>query len=317
MHKDKIMKIDIRKQAVTGALIKDNTSDWKNIASKEIEDNKNLKGKIDSLEKELANKNNSNIIEIDPKKCRNWKYADRNQFELGNIEELAEDIKQNGQLQPAIIRKIDSLDYLYEVIAGERRWRACSFSNINLKAIITNEDDAGCLVIQTSENKKKNLSAYSLAVAYEKLMTDLNISQNELSRRLNIPKTSFSELMSFNKVPKKVWEAVEDMAKVKSKTAAFLSLICSKGDDYLAAVISFAPKIREGLGVDNLIKLIEKNLSNIKINKNYSQVYEDKKGEVLFRITSEGKISLSKIIVKKIDINNFTKYLGKYLEELI
>jgi len=312
-----MMKIDMRKQAVTGALIKDNTADWKNIANKEIEENKNLKEQIDSLEKELANKDNFNIIEIDPKKCRNWKYADRNRFELGSIEELSEDIKQNGQLQPAIVRKIDSLDYSYEVIAGERRWRACSFSNINLKAVITNEDDAGCLVIQTSENKKKSLSAYSLAVAYEKLMTDLNISQNELSRRLNIPKTSFSELMSFNKVPKEVWEAVEDMTKVKPKTAAFLSLMCSKGDDYLAAIINFAPKIREGLGTDNLTKMIEKHLSNIKTNRNSSRVYEGKTGEVLFRITSEGRISLSKIMVKKIDISNFTEYLGKYLEELV
>ena len=156
-----------------------------------------------------------------------------------------------------------------------------------------------------------------MAVAYEKLMIDLSISQNELSRRLNIPKTSFSELMSFNKVPKEVWDAVEDMTKVKPKTAAFLSLICSKGNEYLSAVINFAPKIREGYGTDNLTKLIDKHLSNIKTNRNSSRVYEGKTGEVLFRITSEGRISLSKTMVKKIDINNFTEYLGKYLEEVV
>lgn len=311
------MKVDMRKQAVTGALIKDNTADWKNIANKEIEENKNLKEQISSLERELSSKDGSDIIEIDPEKCRNWKYADRNRFELGSIEELAEDIKQNGQLQPAIVRKVNSLDYTYEVIAGERRWRACSFANIKLKVVVTNEDDAGCLIIQTSENKKKSLSAYSLSIAYEKLMTDLNISQNELSRRLNIPKTSFSELMSFNKVPKEVWEAVEDMTRVKPKTAAFLSLICNKGNEYLSAVISFAPKIREGYGTDNLAKLIEKHLSNIKTNRNSSRVHEGKTGEVLFRITSEGRISLSKNIVKKIDINNFAEYLGKYLDEVV
>lgn len=307
----------MRKQAVSGVLIKDNTADWKNIANKEIEENKSLKEQINSLEKELSNKESSNIIEIDPKKCRNWKYADRNRFELGSIDELAEDIRQNGQLQPAIVRKIDTLDYTYEVIAGERRWRACSFANINLKVVVTNEDDAGCLVIQTSENKKKSLSAFSLAIAYEKLMTDLNISQNELSRRLNIPKTSFSELMSFNKVPKKVWDEVEDMTKVKPKTAAFLSLICSKGNEYLSAVINIAPKIREGYGTDNLAKLIEKHLSNIKTNRNSSRVYEGSTGEVLFRITSEGRISLSKTLIRKVDIDNFAEYLSKYLEEFV
>ena len=82
----------MRKKAVIGSLIKDNTLDWKNIANKEIEDNKSLRDKIDHLEKKISYNDSSNIIEIDPKKCRNWKYADRNKFELGNLEELAEDM---------------------------------------------------------------------------------------------------------------------------------------------------------------------------------------------------------------------------------
>ena len=307
------MKHDLRKHAVTAAIIKDNSSDWRNVANKEIEENKILKDKILSLENVLETKINSSLIEIDPKLCRNWKYADRNKFELGNIEELAEDIKQNGQLQPAIIRKIDSLDFHYEIIAGERRWRACSEAEINLKAIVTNED-AGCLVIQTSENKKKSLSPYSLATTYEKLMLDLNISQNELSRKLGMPKTSFSELMSFNKVPKIVWEAVGDMTNVKPRTAAFLSLMCNESENYLNAIIKIAPKIKEGLGVDNLKKIIDKGMSNTKLNRNASVVYENKSGDILFRMTSEGRISLSKTVLGKIDIKNLAGFLSEYIE---
>ncbi|WP_115304260.1 ParB/RepB/Spo0J family partition protein [Legionella beliardensis] len=101
-------------------------------------------------------------------------------------------MRLNGQLQPAIIRKIESLDFKYETIAGERRWRACKLAGIKLQAIITNEDDAGCLIIQAIENKRKSLSSYSLAIVYAKLMKDLNLSQNELSRRLNILKSSLS-----------------------------------------------------------------------------------------------------------------------------
>lgn len=311
------MKIDLRKQAVTDSIIKDNASDWKNVANKEIEANKLLKEKISMLESDLDSKQISLILEVDPKRCKNWKYSDRNEFELGNIEELAEDIKLNGQVQPVVVRKIDSLDFEYEIIAGERRWRACSEAGINLKAVLTTEDDAGCLVIQTSENKKKSLSPYSLAITYEKLMSDLNISQNELARRLGMPKTSFSELMSFGKVPKEVWLAVGDMSKVKPRTAAFLSLMCGKGDSYLNAVVNLAPKIKDGCGVDTLGKLIEKYLSNIKTNRNASSVYETKSGDVLFRITSEGRISLSKSILKKINLEHVTEYLGKYIESVV
>ena len=311
------MKPDLRKHAVTAAIFKDNSSDWKNIAYKEIEENKTLKEKIIGLEKGLETNKDSSIIEIDPKFCRNWKYADRNKFELGDIDELAQDIKQNGQLQPAIIRKIDSLDFQYEIIAGERRWRACSEAGISLKAIVTNEDDAGCLVIQTSENKKKSLSPYSLATTYEKLMLDLNISQNELSRKLGMPKTSFSELMSFNKVPREVWEAVGDMTNVKPRTAAFLSLMCAEGENNLNTIIKIAPKIKEGMGVDNLKKLIDKSMSNIKSNRNASVVYESKSGDILFRMTSEGRISLSKTVLSKVDFENLAKILSGYIETVL
>lgn len=312
------MKTDLRRQAVTQSLIKDNALDWKNLANREIEENKNLKEQIKSLEKKLENNSDLNILEIDPKRCRNWKYADRNIFELGNIDELSQDIKTNGQLQPVIVRKISSvendLEYEYEVIAGERRWRACLEASLNLKAIITEEDEAGCLIIQTSENKKKSLSSYSSAIAYQKLITDLGISQNELSRRLNIPKTSFSELMSFNKVPKVVWEAVADMTKVKPKTAAFLALMCGKSNHHLNLIIQLAPKIREGMGTDNLEKLIEKSLSNVKNNKKPLHVFKNKNGEILFRITTTGKIALSTTVLKNVDLNAFSEYLSKYFE---
>jgi ParB family transcriptional regulator, chromosome partitioning protein len=309
------MKEDLRKQAVLNALIKDNATDWKNIANKEIEENKKLKDKIDDLIQDLSNQENLIIIDLEPRKCRNWKYADRNKFELGNIEELAEDIKLNGQLQPVIVRKVESLDYDYEVIAGERRWRACSFANIPLKAIVTKEDDAGCMVIQTSENKKKSLSPYSLALSYQKIMNDLQISQNDLARKLNIPRGSFSELMAFGRVPKKVWDAVDDMSKVKPKTAAFLAALCEKNEEYLSILLNLSEKIREGLGVDSLQKLIDKHFYNVKSTRNFSRSYEDSNGKTLFRITSEGRISLSKSVSKNIDLDKFSQYLCNYFLE--
>jgi ParB family chromosome partitioning protein len=61
------------------------------------------------------------IQSIDPKQCKRWKFADRSDFEFGKIWELAEDIKRNGQIDPAIIRPVKDPEYRYEVIAGSRR----------------------------------------------------------------------------------------------------------------------------------------------------------------------------------------------------
>lgn len=302
-----------QKSAASNAFNRNQKDDWEIIAVEQYDENKKLTEKLVALEVEIGK--NKDIIHVSPNKCKNWKYSDRNDFEMGDIEELAEDIKNNGQLQPAIIRMIkDDLDCDYEIIAGERRWRACKLANVTLAAIVTEQDDAGCLIIQTSENKKKSLSPYSLAIVYERLMTDLGVSQNDLSRRLGIPKSSFGDLMSFNKVPADVWKIVGDISNVKARTAAFIAATCNRGDDYLDAVIKLASNIRDGIGADNLSKLIDKHLSNTKTKRNSSQVYESKSGGVLFRITSEGRISLSKVVMKKIDMEGLAMHIERYIE---
>lgn len=305
----------IQQAAVNSGFKRNEKDDWEIIASEQYDENKRLTGKLVELE-EALNKN-KDIILIDPKKCRNWKYSDRNDFEMGDIEELAEDIRLNGQLQPAIIRKIDDLNFEFEIIAGERRWRACLLANINLTAIITDKDDTECMVIQTSENKKKNLSPYSLAKVYERLMTDNGISQNELSKKLGIPKSSFGDLMSFNKVPSEVWSAVGDMSNVKPRTAAYLAITCNKSEEHKNAVLKVATKIKDGVGVDNLEKAIEKFISNTKVKRNSSIAYENKNGELLFRITSEGRISLAKTVLRKIDLQELSQIISGYLERTI
>ena len=286
--------------------------EWESIAEEIAVERDNLKKEIASL-KNLSSINE--IIEVDTEKCRNWNYADRSHFELGDIEDLAEDIKTNGQLQPAIIRKIDGFTHEYEIICGERRWRACTLVDLSLKAIVVDKDDLDCMVIQTSENKKQQLSPYSLAKVYLKMLTNLKISQNELSKRLNIPKSSFSELMSFNKVPQELWDEVNDMSLISAKTASYLSKLCDKSVAYQHALLSISHKIREGSGEATLNKLIEKIINNSKTARSSSKVYENSDGELLFRLTSEGRISLSKSFLKIIDLDALAEHVKKFMLE--
>lgn len=307
-------KKNFQKELVDHSFNRNKKDDWEIIATEQYEENKTLVNEINILKEELSK--NNEIVRVDPKKCRNWKYSDRNEFELGNIEELAEDIKVNGQLQPVIIRQIKELDFDYEVICGERRWRACSKVELPLVAIVTDKNDLDCIAMQTSENKKKNLSAYSLAKVYEKVMNDEKISQNELAKRLGMPKSSFCNLMAFNKVPNEVWELVGDMSKVKSKTASFLAATCEKGAEYLNAVLSIAQKIRDGLGIENLQKSIDKFIANSKTSRNSTQIYENDNGELLFRITSNGHITLSKPILRRIPLDEIAGFLKEKLNNI-
>jgi len=285
--------------------------DWESIADELAKERDVLKNKIEELKKSP-----SEIISIDPDLCVNWFYSDRNEFELGDIQELAEDIKRNGQLQPAIVRKVESLDInnKYEVIAGERRWRACSIAGLGLKAIVTDANDAECLVIQTSENKKESLSSYSLAKVYSKIMEDKKISQNNLSELLGIPKASLSNLLSFNKVPEEIWDEVKDMSQVSPKTAAFIVAHTNKGKEYTKAIKSLASHIREGRGVRFLEKCLDKYFSNKKLDRNRTYVQKNEEGNVLFRITENGRITLGDYVQNKYSIEEVKEKLVAALE---
>lgn len=312
------MKKDAKMNAVTSAFKKDNTMDWKEMARKHIEEGEQLKEQVRDLESKLTvsgEKKEGDILEVSPYDCDNWRYADRNDFELGDIDSLAEDISKNGQLQPVIIRKLEGGGkFKFEVIAGERRWRACKQANLPLKAVLTDKDDEGCIVIQTSENKKKSLSSYSLAKVYKNLMRDKGISQNKMAESLGMASTTFKNILSFNRVPNDVWIAVKDMSLVKPRTAAFIAGRCEESPDYIDMFIALADKIRAGAGVDALEKLTAKQLSNKKAKRNNSFVIHDDDGGVMFRITSEGRVTLSKKVLSQIDIKEFSRQLKGVLD---
>ncbi len=283
--------------------------DWESIADEIAKERDILRAEIEQLKGTP-----SEVVTVDPKKCINWLYSDRNDFELGDIDELASDIKRNGQLQPAIIRKLDSLDEKYEVIAGERRWRACSEAGIPLKAIITTANDGECLVIQTSENKKESLSAYSLSKVYSRLMKDKNISQNKLAEMLGVSKGAMSNILAFNKVHDDIWKEVGDMSKVSSKTAGFIAAQLSRGEEYLDAFKALAPLIRDGRGEQFLEKSLSKFFSNKQLNRNRTYVQKSSDGKVLFRITEQGRITLGESVRRKFSIDEIKDKLLETLD---
>ena len=117
------------------------------------------------------------IIDIDPRDCTRWKFADRSSFEFGDTNLLAEDIKRNGQIEPVFVRELKNSKFKYEVIAGSRRLQACLNANLPLKAIITDISDIKAAITQIKENENLAISDYSKGISYVKLQKELNLSR--------------------------------------------------------------------------------------------------------------------------------------------
>lgn len=202
------------------------------------------------------------IVTVDPKDCTRWKYADRGNFEFGDVIELASDIKKNGQIEPVHLRlcKNDS-KFKYEIIAGSRRWKACLDAELPLKAVIEDVTDEHAAIIQIKENQGLDICDYSKGMYYTRLLADLSITQGHLAKNLGISRQKLVNYLHFAKIPKELWEAVGNVTKVTSRTASSIFALSQKGSKYIEALIECADDIRKGIGAYSLEKLI---LSKVK-----------------------------------------------------
>jgi len=196
------------------------------------------------------------IVEISPRDCVRWKFADRDSLEFGDISLLAQDIRRNGQVEPIFVRELKNNKFKYEVIAGSRRFQACLSQNITLKAIIHNVSDIEASVIQIKENDNLPLSDYSKGISYAKLQKELNISQKRLAEIVECSRRKMENFLCFAKVNKSIWDAIGNMSKVSAKSAEAIYLISKKSQQHKEALIDIAEEIKRGAGSKRIEKLV-------------------------------------------------------------
>ncbi len=138
---------------------------------------------------------------------------DRNQprknFDKEKLQELADSIKTKGLLEPIIVQEKGGH---YEIIAGERRWRACRIAELTeIPVIVKNYDDLEKVEISLIENiQREDLNPIEEANAYRRLIDEFHLKQDELAERVSRNRTSIANSMRLLKLCEKVQEMVAD-----------------------------------------------------------------------------------------------------------
>jgi ParB family transcriptional regulator, chromosome partitioning protein len=191
--------------------------------------------------------NSDKILSVEPAEIKNWKYSDRPEAELGDIDSLAAEFKTIGQQQPCIVRTTNNSKKPYELIAGERRWRAAILANVKLKVILKDISDTEAALIQATENEsRKNLSDYAKGIQFYRLIENKIIKAKELTEKLGKSKQYISALLSFGKIPQKIIKNIGDMTNVSARTAEKIKQLSARGEIFEEAIITLAGRIRTG-----------------------------------------------------------------------
>ena len=141
------------------------------------------------------NKNKNSTNKIDISKIYPNKKQPRKNFEEKEIKELSESIKNQGLIQPIVIREVPG--GMYEIIAGERRWRACQLAGLHsVNCVVMNVDDKNIYELALIENiQRENLNVVEEAKAYKNLIELNGIKNEELSKKIGKSSSHISNLI--------------------------------------------------------------------------------------------------------------------------
>ncbi|CDE56017.1 spoOJ protein [Roseburia sp. CAG:303] len=168
------------------------------------------------------------ITEIEPNKGQ-----PRKNFNEDALEELADSIKQFGLIQPLVVQKRDGY---YEIIAGERRWRAAKKAGLKeVPVIIRDYTDEEMMEIALIENlQREDLNPIEEAQAYKKLINDYKLKQDEIAEKVSKSRVAITNSMRLLKLSEKVQDMIVDEMISSGHGRALLALNDKKMQEELA-----------------------------------------------------------------------------------
>lgn len=236
---------------------------------------------------------NEEIVELDINELRPNPYQPRKIFNDDSLKELAESIKENGVFQPIIVKK--SIKG-YEIIAGERRYRASKLAGKEkIPAIVRNFTDEKMAEISLLENlQRENLNPLEEAMAYQNLINKLSLTQEKLAQKVSKSRSYVTNMIGLLRLPEDVQKLIAD-GKLSMGHARALSKIENKEE-----VIKMAKEITENkLPVRETEKMSENKPKLNQINRKKENT-EYKYVEDMMREKLDAKV---KIKDKKIEIS--------------
>ncbi len=140
-----------------------------------------------------------NIREIEPNANQ-----PRKDFDQESLNTLAESIEKHGLLQPIVVRP--KLNGVYEIVAGERRWRACRIAGLTKVPVIIKElgELAGAEVALIENLQREDLNAYEEALGYKNLMESFNLTQEQVAEKVGKSRTAVANAVRLLNLPEEI-----------------------------------------------------------------------------------------------------------------
>ena len=236
-----------------------------------------------------TNPTSSSETTISIAKLRPSPLQPRRVFDKNSINELAESIKSKGLVQPILVRPSNTNDGEYEIIAGERRWRAAQVAQLHaIPAVIRNLNDTESLEIAIIENvQRSDLSPIEEAAGYKKLMESYNHTQEQLSEVVGKSRSHIANIIRLLSLP----QSIQDMISQGSISSGHARAIMNS---------AFPEQLAE--------RIINENLS---VRATEALVKEKKEGPKKVKLKDPDTIDLEKKLTNILGLDVTISHRGK------
>ena len=231
-------------------------------------------------------------------------YQPRQQFDDTRLKELSDSIKAQGMVQPIVVRPLESGKY--EIIAGERRWRASKLAGLDkVPVIIRQADSQAMLAMALIENiQREDLNPIEIAIGLKRLLKEFDLTQQAVADAVGRSRAAVSNLLRLLKLPKSIQKELHTGNISMGHARAIISLPESIQKELIATAILKGWSVREieeevqkVLIPKEVVKTIkEKSLPNIQEVKQHETFLAQKMSaavKINHKVTGRGRIEIS------------------------
>ena len=224
------------------------------------------------------------------------KFQPRKNFDEENLEDLTNSIKERGVIQPIIVRKSNSENSKFELIAGERRWLAARKAGLHdIPVVVTEVDDLKSLEFAIVENvQRHDLNPLEEAQGYKRLIDEFSYDQEKVSKFIGKSRSYITNSLRLLNLPQNVLQLVES----KKITAGHAKILVGLENASFIAnkIVEKKLSVRQA---ENFVKLFKKKTTSLKFSKdpnikNLEQIISEKTGlNVLIKNNHKNKGSIT------------------------
>jgi ParB family transcriptional regulator, chromosome partitioning protein len=180
------------------------------------------------------------------------RYQPRQTFASQELAELATSLKQSGLLQPVLVRRKG--DGMYELISGERRWRAAREAGLEtIQAVIRNCSDEESILLALVENlQREDLNPMEMARAYQRMMNEFGLTQDIIAQRVGCERSSIANVVRLLNLPIDVQQLIETGQLSTGHAKVILGISSSSEQQRVAQLV-----VSRGLSVRETEKILE------------------------------------------------------------